>query len=80
MIPVFVPAPVMPQAAAAYAGPGNVISGASAWWGLRGYSAAAVGANAVQLRRDSDNVVPIFRNVNLGLNELIRKRMPFLIR
>jgi hypothetical protein len=60
MIPVFVPAPVMPQAAAAYAGPGNVVSGASAWWGLRGYSAAAVGANAVQLRRSSDNVVQTF--------------------
>jgi hypothetical protein len=60
MIPVFVPAPIVPQVAAAYSGPGNVILGAAVWWGLRGYSAAAVGANAVQLRRDSDNVVQTF--------------------
>jgi hypothetical protein len=41
--------------AAAYVGPGDVISGAIAWWGLRAYSNATIGANAVRLRRDSDN-------------------------
>jgi hypothetical protein len=40
-----------------YVGPGDIISGAKAWWGLRAYSAAtaAVGTAAVRVRRDSDN-------------------------
>ena len=41
----------------AYVGPGDVVSGASFWWGLRGYNAAyAAGSNkAINVRRDSDN-------------------------
>lgn len=42
---------------AAYTGPGNLVSGATAWYGLRAYNAAyATGSNnAVDLRRSSDN-------------------------
>ncbi len=35
-----------------YVGPGDVIAGAVGWWGLRAYNSAAIGANAVRLRRD----------------------------
>ena len=38
-----------------YLGPGDVVSGATAWWGLRAYSSVATGSNTVRLRRDSDN-------------------------
>lgn len=41
--------------AVAYQGPGDVVSGAAAWWGLRAYSMAAVGGNAIRIRRNSDN-------------------------
>jgi len=41
------PSPVAP-----YAGPGDVVSGAAAWWGLRAYTKAGIGANAIRLRRD----------------------------
>jgi len=39
----------------AYVGPGDLVSGALAWYGLRAYSAGSIGSNAVRLRRDSDN-------------------------
>lgn len=39
----------------AYTGPGDIISGATAWWGLRAYSAAKIGSSCIRLRRDSDN-------------------------
>ncbi len=35
--------------AAAYSGPGDVVSGALAWWGLRAYSAAVAGTPALNL-------------------------------
>jgi alpha-L-arabinofuranosidase B-like protein len=40
-----------------YVGPGDIVSGATAWVGLRGYSAAVCNGttNAVRLRRSSDN-------------------------
>jgi hypothetical protein len=38
-----------------YTGPGDVIAGATAWWGLRAYSAAAIGSNAVRIIRASDS-------------------------
>ena len=38
-----------------YSGPGDIVSGAARWWGLRAYSSATIGNNAVRLRRDSDN-------------------------
>jgi len=38
-----------------YVGPGDIVSGARGWWGLRAYSNATMGTNAIRLRRDSDN-------------------------
>ncbi len=45
----------MGAAGAPYVGPGDIVSGAQAFWGLRAYSNATIGANAVKLRRNSDN-------------------------
>jgi hypothetical protein len=39
-----------------YEGPGDIVSGARFWWGLRAYDEASIGANAVRLRRDSDSL------------------------
>lgn len=43
--------------AATYSGPCNIVSGATAWYGLRACSAAyaAAGSNAINVRRASDN-------------------------
>jgi hypothetical protein len=38
-----------------YVGPGDIVSGARAWWGLRAYSAAAAGSNAIRVRRITDD-------------------------
>jgi hypothetical protein len=45
------------SAVLAYTGPGNVVSGATAWWGLRGYNAAVSNGvtKSVNIRRASDN-------------------------
>ena len=40
--------------AEAYVGPGDIVSGAAFWGGLRAYSSATIGTNAIRLRRDSD--------------------------
>ena len=44
-------------AVSSYVGPGDVVSGAAAWYGLRGYNAAySTGSNpAVNIRRASDS-------------------------
>jgi hypothetical protein len=64
MIPQFVPTAFMPQPAAggAYSGPGDVVSGATAWWGLRGYNAAVSNGStkSVNVRRSSDNTTQDF--------------------
>lgn len=58
---------------AAYVGPGDIVSGATAWYGLRGYSAAfaATGTGkAVNVRRASDNAtmdIVILANGNLDI-------------
>jgi hypothetical protein len=46
-----------PPPASGYVGPGDVVSGATGWYGLRAYSAAYAAAQgkAVNLRRASDN-------------------------
>lgn len=51
----------------AYTGPGDVVSGAKVWWGLRAYNAAyATGSNpAVTVRRASDNTT---QNINILSN------------
>lgn len=40
-----------------YTGPGDIVSGATAWYGLRAYNAAyaTAGSNAINVRRASDN-------------------------
>ncbi len=40
-----------------YTGPGDLVAGWSAWWGLRAFSAATIGTNCIKLRRDSDQAV-----------------------
>lgn len=49
-----------------YVGPGDVVSSATRWWGLRAYTLASVGANAVRLRRDSDNAEQDFATIAGG--------------
>lgn len=57
---------------ASYAGPGDLVSGAQAWFGLRAYSlayAASLG-NAVQVRRASDNTtanIPVLASGSLNV-------------
>lgn len=38
-----------------YLGPGNLISGATVWYGLRCYTLANAGGNSIRIRRASDN-------------------------
>lgn len=33
-----------------YVGPGDIVAGATAWWGLRAYSAAAIGTSCVDIK------------------------------
>lgn len=47
-------------------GPGDIVSGAEAWWGLRAYTSASIGGNAVRLRRDSDDAEQDFVTVAGG--------------
>lgn len=49
-----------------YVGPGDVVSTALAWWGLRAYSAATAGNKAINLRRDSDNATQDFSTLGSG--------------
>lgn len=39
----------------AYTGPGDVVSGALVWYGLRAYSNASVGNSAIDIQRNSDS-------------------------
>lgn len=65
-------APMLVQAVPSgggYLGPGNVVSGASAWYGVRAYNqtyATALG-NALQLRRASDNTTQNVAVLSTGL-------------
>lgn len=49
-----------------YSGPGDVVSGASGWWGLRAYSNAKIGSNCIRIRRDSDNTEQDFVTLGSG--------------
>jgi hypothetical protein len=51
---------------ALYQGPGNVISGAASWCGLRAYMLSTVGSNVIRLRRDSDNAEADFVTITGG--------------
>jgi hypothetical protein len=56
----------VPVPQAPYAGPGNVVSGARSWWGLRAYTLALVGNTVIRLRRDSDNAEQDFVTIEGG--------------
>lgn|SRR5262245_14027392 len=48
-----------------YQGPGDIVSGAAAWWGLRAYSSSTIGNNIVRLRR-SDTTEQDFAAISGG--------------
>src|SRR5665213_385939 len=49
-----------------YTGPGDVVGSATAWWGLRAYSAATIGGNVVDIKRASDNTTQTFVSLTTG--------------
>jgi hypothetical protein len=49
-----------------YTGPGNVVSGAVFWGGLRAYSALTVGTNAIRLRESGGNTEQDFATIAGG--------------
>jgi hypothetical protein len=49
-----------------YLGPGDVVPGAVGWWGLRAYTFADIGANAVRLREDGGNTESDFATIAGG--------------
>jgi hypothetical protein len=53
-------------AAVFYTGPGDVVAGAKAWYGIRAYSGASIGGNALQLRRQSDSTLQNIVTVSGG--------------
>lgn len=50
----------------AFSGPGDVVSGALSWYGLRAYSNATKGASLVRIRRVSDNAEQDFASLSTG--------------
>jgi len=52
---VFTSYPVLQTVVAGFQGLGDVVPGASNYWGLRAYSLATIGVNAVRLREDGGN-------------------------
>lgn len=58
--------PVFVSSGTVYTGPGDVVSGAVAWWGLRAYTLASIGANAVRLREDGGNTEQDFATIAGG--------------
>lgn len=57
---------ITPMPAAVYAGPGDVVAGAAAWWGLRAYTLASIGVNAVRLRESGGNTEADFPTIAGG--------------
>jgi hypothetical protein len=53
-------------AAGPYAGPGDIVASWFYWGGLRAFSLASIGSNAIKLRRDSDNTTQSFVTVAGG--------------
>jgi len=49
-----------------YVGPGDIVAGAFAWWGLRAYSNAAIGTNAIRLREDGGDTEQDFVTIAGG--------------
>jgi hypothetical protein len=54
-MPRWISYPVLVPAVAPYVGPGDIVSGATAWWGLRAYSLATAGTKAINIRASGDN-------------------------
>lgn len=54
----------------AYTGPGDIVSGATFWGGLRAYSAATIGTNCVRLIRASDSAQQNFVTLANGSVDL----------
>lgn len=52
--------------ASGYTGPGDIVSGALGWWGLRAYNNAAIGTKCVRLIRASDSTQQDFNTVAGG--------------
>lgn len=49
-----------------YLGPGDVVSGATAFYGLRAYSAATIGNKVINIRRASDNATSDISTLSFG--------------
>jgi hypothetical protein len=62
MVRLFTNLAIIP--AVSYVGPGDIVSNARAWWGLRAYSGASIGSNAVRLREDGGNTEQDFVTVS----------------
>ncbi len=54
------------SAVAGYTGPGDVVSSATAWGGLRAYNNASIGTNAIRLREDGGNTESDFVTITGG--------------
>src|SRR6516162_6226900 len=57
-------------APAGYVGPGDVVSGATAWWGLRAYSSATTGGNLVDVFGNTTSTAFTFVSKSDGTIEL----------
>src|ERR1043166_2491804 len=44
-----------PASVVSYTGPGDIVSGGVAWWGLRAYNTAFIGSAAIRVLRSSDS-------------------------
>jgi hypothetical protein len=55
------------MASVAYIGPGDIAASATAWWGLRAYSAAKAGTNCCDIIRASDSTTNTFTTLASGL-------------
>lgn len=51
---------------AAFQGAGNIVGSATGWWGLRAYTSASIGANAVRLRESGGNTEQDFATIAGG--------------
>lgn len=64
LVAVLIRRGIVPQPG--YTGPGDVVGGASAWWGLRAYSSAKAGTNCCDIIRASDSATQTFTTLANG--------------
>lgn len=55
-------------AASAYAGPGDVVTGATAWYGLRAYTFASIGSNCVDITYNDATTITYVTIAGGGIN------------